>query len=50
MDKKENKTNFDLSILSYKELIDLNYKIEEFLEFLKDNKEKITKDLEVGNE
>ncbi len=34
MDKKENTTDFDLSILSYKELVDLHYMIDDFLEEL----------------
>ena len=38
MAKKEEKINFDLSVLSLTELIETYNDIEEFLAFLKDNK------------
>ena len=38
MAKKEEKVNFDLSLLSLNELIETNNNIEEFLSFLNDNK------------
>ncbi len=45
MDKKENgKTDFDLSVLSYKELIDLNYLIEDFVEEMDSLKAKLEKE------
>ncbi len=49
MDKKENTKDFDLSVLSLKELIDLNYKIEEFIGYLNDKKLLLDKK-EAGNE
>ncbi len=45
---KPTKTDFDLSLLNYKELIDLYYKIEEFIDML-DNEEQKIIDMEEGN-
>lgn len=36
MEKKENKVNFDLSVLNLSELITLSTNIREFLQFLED--------------
>lgn len=38
MAKKEEKVNFDLSVLDLHELIDVYNNIDEFLSFLKENK------------
>ncbi len=41
MDKKENKTDFDLSVLSLKELIELSHSVDDFLVFLDDQSKKV---------
>ncbi len=40
MDKKEKTTDFDLSLLSYEELIELHSKIDGFIKFVGDQKNK----------
>ncbi len=45
MENNENKTNFDLAMLSEKELVDLYFEIGTFLEYLE--KKKIKDDKEV---
>ncbi len=45
MENNENKTNFDLAMLSPKELVDLYFELETFLEYLE--KKKIKDDSEV---
>lgn len=50
MAKKEEKVDFDLSVLNLQELIDAYNNIDEFLTFLKDNKVEVEEKEDDENE